>query len=231
MSPNRFKVLLGAAVVLAATILPAGARPREVSDQQRLVNEARAAFRHLRDDPNLPSFRRHEKEALGFLIVPKAVRASFFIGGAGGRAILVAKNDAGTWSGPSFYRVGMASAGIQAGVDVSEIVVFVMTRRGMDALLSPSVRMGIDASVAAGPVGVGAGSSPRSTDDFVYYSRSKGLYAGASLTTATIRPENDWNAAYYRRPVSTTDIVVRGSVRNPNARPLLEVVEVSVKRS
>jgi lipid-binding SYLF domain-containing protein len=233
MSLNTVRAAAAISVLaLAAPALPGTASAKDpASEEQQLVNDARSTFRHFRDDPKLASFREQEKAALGFLIVPKAVRASFFLGGSGGRAVLVAKDDAGRWSGPSFYTVGTVSAGLQAGVDVSEMVVFVMTRRAMDSLLSSSVRLGVDASVAAGPVGVGTGRAARTDADFIYYTRSAGLFAGVSLASAMLRIDDASNRAYYRQSVTPSDILVRGSYRNPLARPLLETVEESVRRS
>jgi lipid-binding SYLF domain-containing protein len=99
----------------------------------------------------------------------------------------------------------------------------------MNSLLSSSVRLGMDASVAAGPVGVGAGRPARPDTDFIYYSRAKGFYGGVSLEGAMIRPADHWNTAYYGRPVSPRDILVRASVRNPAARGLLETVDISLR--
>jgi lipid-binding SYLF domain-containing protein len=216
-----------AAVALALAVAgPAAAQTvRVVTEQQELVNAARATFVRFRDDPDLEGFREHEREARGFLIVPNAVRVGLVFGGSGGRGVLVARGRTGDWNGPSFYKVGTASFGLQAGVDVSNVVVLVMTQRGMNALLSASVRPGIDASAAAGPVGVGAGRAPRPNADFVYYSRSKGFYGGVSLEGAMIRPDDHWNRAYYGRPVSPRDILVRGSVRNPGSNRLIETVD------
>ncbi len=87
----------------------------------------------------------------------------------------------------------------------------------------------MDASFAAGPVGVGAGRPPRPDTDFIYYSRSKGFYGGLSLEGAMIRPDDHWNFAYYRSPVSPRDILVRGSIRNPASRRLLETVDNSMR--
>jgi len=220
-----------AAVALALAVAgPAAAQTvRVVTEQQELVNAARATFVRFRDDRDLEGFREHEREARGFLIVPNAVRVGLIFGGSGGRGVLVAKGQTGEWNGPSFYSVGTASFGLQAGVDVSNIVVLVMTRRGMNALLSPSMRLGVDASAAAGPVGVGAGRPPRPDTDFIYYSRAKGLYGGLSLEGAMIRPDDHWNFAYYGSPVSPRDILVRGSVRTPGSKRLLETVDVSAR--
>jgi lipid-binding SYLF domain-containing protein len=233
MSLQHLKPFAALALVLAVTVgaTSAQAAPRAAaSEQQELVNESRVTFGHFRDDPSLTWFREHEKDALGFLIISKAVRVGFVFGGSGGRGVLVAKGEAGDWNGPAFYTAGTASVGFQAGVDVSEIVVLVMTKKGLDSLLSASVKAGVDASVAAGPVGVGTGIAPKPDADFVYYSRSKGLYGGVSLEGAVIKPTDDWNKAYYGQIVSPIDILVRGSFRNPGAKRLLETVENAARR-
>jgi lipid-binding SYLF domain-containing protein len=222
------KAFIGMAVVLSIAGPPAAqAAQRAVSEQQELVNGARVTFSRFRDDPDLTGFREHERDARGYLIVPRAWRVGLVFGGSGGRGVLVSRGRTGDWNGPSFYTLGTASFGLQAGVDVSDIVVLVMTQRGMNALLSPSVRLGMDASVAAGPVGAGAGRPARPDTDFLYYSRSKGFYGGVSLEGAMIRPADHWNAAYYGRPVSPRDILVRVSVRNPGSRGLLETIDGS----
>jgi len=227
MSMRNLKALAALALVVTIAGPPAAlAAPRAVSEQQELVNSARVTFSRLGD---LSEFREHEREARGYLIVPRAWRVGLIFGGSGGRGVLVTRGRTGEWNGPSFYTVGTASFGLQAGVDVSDIVVLVMTQRGMNALLSPSLRLGMDASVAAGPVGVGAGRPPRPDTDFIYYSRARGFYAGVSLEGARIRPDDHWNAAYYGRPVTPRDILVRASVRNPGSRSLLETVDVSAR--
>jgi SH3 domain-containing YSC84-like protein 1 len=227
MFMRNLKALAALALVVAIAGPPAAlASPRAVSEQQELVNSARVTFSSFGD---LSGFREHEREARGYLIVPGAWRIGLIFGGSGGRGVLVSRGQTGEWNGPSFYTVGTASFGLQAGVDVSDVVVLVMTQRGMNALLSPSVRLGMDASAAAGPVGVGVGRPVRPDTDFIYYSRAKGFYGGVSLQGARIRPDDHWNMAYYGRPVTARDILVRGSVRNPGSRGLLETVDVSAR--
>jgi lipid-binding SYLF domain-containing protein len=227
MFRRNLKALAALALVVAiAGPSAALAAPRPASEQQELVNAARVTFSSFGD---LTGFREHEREARGYLIVPRAWRVGLIFGGSGGRGVLVSRGRTGEWNGPSFYTVGTASFGLQAGVDVSDIVVLVMTQRGMNALLSPTFKLGMDASAAAGPVGVGVGRPPRPDTDFIYYSRAKGFYGGVSLQGARIRPDDHWNTAYYGRPVTARDILVRGSVRNPGSRGLIETVDVSAR--
>jgi lipid-binding SYLF domain-containing protein len=167
----------------------------------------------------------HEHEAVGFLIAAKVVKAGFIFGGSGGRAVLVAKGDKG-WAGPAFYSMGTASAGFQAGVDVSQIITLVMNKKALDSLMSGSVKAGADASVAAGPVGAGAGAKPNS--DFLVYSRAKGLFGGVNVNGTSIKPTEDWNKDYYGKLVSPIEIILRKSVHNPGGDALLKAVEASM---
>jgi SH3 domain-containing YSC84-like protein 1 len=229
MSSRNLKAVgaLAVAFAVALALAPASAQAatrRSLSEQQELVNRARATFARFREDPGLTGFREHEGDALAFLIIPRAVRVGLLFGGSGGPGVVVARNGR-SWNGPSFYSVGTASFGLQAGVDVSEIVVAVMTPRGLNTLLSGHTRLGVDASVAAGPAGIGAGRAPRPTADFVYYSRAKGLYGGATLEGAVIRPDSEWNAAYYRGTATPREILIAGSLRNTGSRRLLATVE------
>ena len=112
------------------------------------------------------------------------MKAGFVFGGSGGRAVLVAKGEKG-WAGPAFYTLGTASAGFQAGVDVSEVIMLVMNKKALDKLMTGSVKAGADASISAGPVGAGAGSTTSS--DILVYTRSKGLYGGLNIQGTSIK--------------------------------------------
>jgi len=95
----------------------------------------------------------------------------------------------------------------------------VMTEKGLNTLLAPSVKLGGDASVAAGPVGAGAASDV--TTDFVAFARSKGVYGGVNLDGTVITANGDWNNAYYGKTVLPPDILVRGAATNKGANRLV----------
>jgi lipid-binding SYLF domain-containing protein len=195
------------------------------SEQQKLVDDCLVTWNNFQADPNLTWFREHDNEAVGFLIAAKIVKAGFVFGGSGGRAVLVAKGDKG-WAGPAFYTMGTASAGFQAGIDVSEVVTLVMNQKALEKLMSGSVKAGADASVSAGPVGAGAGTTPSS--DFLVFTRSKGLYGGVNVTGTVIEPTEDWNKAYYGKLVSPIDVVIRGEFHQPGAKALVDAVAKAV---
>jgi lipid-binding SYLF domain-containing protein len=190
------------------------------AEQQQLVDRAQATLQNFLRDPDMSWLQKNISRAKAVLIAPEVVKAGFIIGGSGGRAVLVA-HDSGSkdWRGPVFYTLATASVGFQAGVAASENVTLVMTEKGLNTLLAPSVKLGGDASVAAGPVGAGASSDV--TTDFVSFARSKGVYGGLNLDGTVITANGDWNKAYYGKDVLAPDILVRGSVKNPKAGNLL----------
>jgi len=188
-------------------------------DATRLVSEARIVLLNFMRDPNQTWIQQNLRNARGVLISPRILRAGFIVGGSGGRALLVARDDT-TWAGPAFYDLLTGSVGFQAGVDVSEAVIVVMTDKGLNSLLSPSFKIGVDASIAVGPVGSGARSTV--TADLVAFTRAKGLYGGLNLNGTVVKANPAWNEVFYGRPnLPPTDILIRKTVDNPEAAPLL----------
>ena len=177
----------------------------------RTVNVTLSNFQR---DPDMTWFRNHLRDARAIIISPGITRAGFVFGGKGGEAVVLVRDRAsGQWVGPAFYNIGAGSVGFQIGVDVSEVVMLVMTEKAVNALLSSSFKLGGDISVAAGPVGAGAGSNVMA--DVISFGRAKGVYAGISLEGAVIAPDANANSAFYGRPASPVDILVRRNVESP----------------
>ena len=131
----------------------------------------------------------------------------------------------GQWSGPAFYTIGEASLGLQAGGDASEVILLVMSERGIAALQASSVKLGADVGIAVGPVGAGASASTANLSaDIITYARAKGLYAGISLDGAVVATRGALNKAYYGKDVTPTDILIRRAVTNPQSAELIEAV-------
>jgi lipid-binding SYLF domain-containing protein len=218
---NASRRWLGAGVLtsLAVVTVPAFGQ----SEQDQLVRDAQTTFSNFVRDPDMTWFQRHLGQAKAVLIAPKVVRAGWIFGGSGGRAVLFSRNSqSGRWSGPAFYNVGTASVGFQAGIDVSETVTMVMTDRGLNSLMASSVKLGGDASVAAGPIGAGANSDI--TADMVAFSRAKGVYGGLNLNGTVISVADNWNQAYYGRSVTPPDILMTASAHNPQADQLCDAI-------
>ncbi|MEO8304809.1 MAG: lipid-binding SYLF domain-containing protein [Betaproteobacteria bacterium] len=197
------------------------------SEPDRLVSDARGTLSNFLRDPDQTWIQDNLSRAKAILIAPQIVKAGFIFGGSGGRAVLLAKNGP-AWVGPAFYDLGTASVGFQAGVEVSEVIIVVMTDRGLNSLLSTSFKVGGDASIAAGPVGAGAKSTV--TADLISFARAKGVYAGLNLDGTVVHTNIDWNDAYYsRRNLLPPDILIRHTATSPKSTALLAEVAKAAK--
>ena len=189
------------------------------SEPDRLVADARTTLSNFIRDPDQTWIQDNLSRARAILIAPQVVKAGFIFGGSGGRAVLVAR-DGRAWVGPAFYDLATASVGFQAGVEVSEVIIVVMTDQGLNSLLSTSFKIGGDASIAAGPVGAGAKSTV--TADLISFARAKGVYGGLNLDGTVVYANTAWDDAFYgRSDLLPPDILIRKTVTSPKATALL----------
>jgi lipid-binding SYLF domain-containing protein len=194
------------------------------------VDAAQTTLSNFMRDPDMTWLHRHFKEAKAVLITPSLVQAGFIVGGAGGSGLVMARGRTSqAWNGPAFYTVAVGSLGLQAGVQESEMIALVMTEKGMAKLLSTTFKLGADVSVAAGPVGAGAGT-PISAD-MVTFVRSKGLYAGLNLSGTVISVDDKRNEAYYGHPATPVDILVEGRAKSADSAPLVHLLEQADRAS
>ncbi len=201
----------------------AGERARHSREATQTVEKARLTLDSFMNDSNMGAFRDLLKDAKGVLIAPQMLKGAFVVGASGGNAVLLVRDEkTGQWTGPAFYTIGGGSFGLQIGGQASEVILLAMTDRGVNSLLANSFKLGADAGVAAGPVGVGVSASTANLSaDILSFSRSKGLYGGISLDGAVVAVRGDWNDAYYGKNVSPADILVRHDVTNPHSGALI----------
>jgi lipid-binding SYLF domain-containing protein len=212
-----------AAMLVALAIPPATAQ--EALKQQLLVDRARITVNSFVADPNMTWLRAHLKDVKGVLITPELLKGGLIVGGSGGSAVLLARDEkTGRWSEPGFYTMGAASLGFQIGGQKAEVILMIMTRRALESLYTSSVKLGGDFSVAAGPVGVGA-ATKGVTADILSYARTKGAFAGVSLEGAVVKVSDKSNNAYYGKPVRPVDILVTQKVSNPKAAELKKALK------
>ena len=217
------------AVLLAGVLTACATDSSRVpsGDPEKLVADARTTLSNFLRDPDQTWIQQNLGRAKAVLIAPQIVRAGFIFGGSGGRAVLVAK-DGGTWVGPAFYDLATASVGFQAGVDVSEAIIVVMTDRGLNSLMSTSFKIGGDASIAAGPVGAGARSTV--TADLISFTRAKGVYGGLNLDGTVVHSNGSWTDAYYGKSnVLPPDILMRKSAQSTKSSALLAEVAAAAR--
>lgn len=189
------RALLCTLALLASTAAIAGER------EDLLVSNAAIVLKEMRTDPATAIPEALLTRAQGIVIVPNAIQLGFIIGGRLGDGVLLMKNDAGAWAPPIFVRLGGGSVGFQAGGQASDLVLVFTTRRGLNSITDGKMTVGVDASVAAGPVGRqgSVGTDLRFEAEVYSYSRTRGLFAGVALDGTGIFINGKANAAFYNR--------------------------------
>jgi lipid-binding SYLF domain-containing protein len=160
------------------------------------------------------------------IVLPSVLKAAFIVGASYGRGVMTCRggeNFRGPWSAPSMMALEGGSFGFQIGGQATDFVLLIMNERGASAILSSKVKLGADASAAAGPVGRTAAAATDVTlrAEVLTYSRSRGLFAGVSLEGSTLRPDNDANERLYGKKVEAKAIVFRKAVPIPPSAKLL----------
>jgi SH3 domain-containing YSC84-like protein 1 len=154
------------------------------------------------------------------VVFPSVLKAAFIVGGSYGRGVMTCrtgKDFEGAWGAPTMMALEGGSFGLQLGGEATDFVLLVMNDRGANAILSSKVKLGGDASVAAGPVGRDASAETDVTlrAEILSYSRARGLFAGVSLAGSTIRPDSNANEKIYGRRIPAKGIALSGTTEVP----------------
>lgn len=190
--------------------------------EQDIVDRSAVTIREFRHMPEkgIPSHVLRRARGLAIISV---VKAGFIFSGKAGEGIVVARTGHG-WSGPSFIGTGGAGWGPQIGAQVTDFVIVLNNDRAVAAFSKGgNITLGADASVAAGPVGRAAEADVTPRAALYTYSRTKGLFIGASLEGAVIGTRKGANEHYYGRPVTASDIL-NGRVNAPPGAASLRTV-------
>jgi lipid-binding SYLF domain-containing protein len=211
---------LGVVAVLLLAPLGQGLAVDQITEAKGIIDQSEETLKNFLSDPDMKWFSTHLQEAKGIYIVPKLVKGAFIFGVEGGNGVVLARDEkTGRWSEPVFYETSAASFGLQAGAQSQEAILMIRTQKAVDSLLANKIKFGVDGSVAIGPKGMGADTSP--TADFVTFTRAKGAYAGVSFDGASIRSRDELNAAYYGEDVRPADIIIsRKAKPNPHSKEL-----------
>ena len=166
------------------------------------------------------------RRAKAVMVCPHIFKAGFFFGGAGGNCVLLARAGNGTWSYPAFYTIGSGSFGFQFGVQDSQVIIMIMTNRGLDAVMDSQVKLGADAGLAIASFGGGVQGSTTTAvgADIVAFAGSSGLDGGVSLEGSLMSTDTHANQAYYGQAFASRQIVINMQGVNPGADPLREVL-------
>jgi lipid-binding SYLF domain-containing protein len=199
--------------VMVLIVCAFGLGTAQAFTEQEIVNADAQIIREFRRIPEQQIPETVLSKARGLAII-KVLKIGFGVSGKGGEGVVVARTGHG-WSGPSFIGTGGAGIGFQIGAEVTDFVFVLNNEEAVRAFShGGNVKIGADASAAAGPVGRHAEADVMPTAAIYTYSRSKGLFAGVSLQGAVIATQTDANSRYYGRPVTAAQIL-SGKVSPP----------------
>ncbi len=225
------KAVLVLCVGLVATVALYAAN----KEQKRLENSGVVMQEIMNTPENIPQDVMEKAECV--IVFPSVLKAAFVVGANYGRGAMVCrtgKDFRGPWGAPAMYALEGGSVGFQIGGEATDLVLLVMNDRGASAILTSKVKLGGDASVAAGPVGRDASATTDATmrAEILSYSRSRGLFAGISLEGTTLRPDDDASADVYGRKITAREIVMGGNTSVPKSgRHLVAVLQKNSPRN
>jgi lipid-binding SYLF domain-containing protein len=213
------KLTLGMCILFAATTVFAANK-----EQKRLENSGTVMQEVMGVPDNIPQELLEKAECI--IVFPSVLKAAFVVGGDYGRGAMVCRTGEhfnGPWGSPAMYALEGASVGFQLGGQATDLVLLVMNERGASSILESKVKLGADASVAAGPKGRDASADTDATmrAEILSYSRTRGLFAGVSLEGSTLRPDNDANRDVYGRKITAKEIVLGHKIGVPASGRLL----------
>jgi SH3 domain-containing YSC84-like protein 1 len=207
---------------LLALILACAWLPSAFADNQKEQERVKESGEVLKEILNIPDDIPQEllDKAECLVILPSVKKGAFGIGGSFGRGVMICRSGeryTGLWGPPAMFALEGINIGFQLGGEATDYVLLVMNPKGARSLLSSKVKLGADASAAAGPKGR---SSEAATDvvmnaEILSYSRAKGLFAGISLEGSTLRSDGGANEKLYGQKVSAKDIIRSGKARTP----------------
>ena len=223
--------------VALTACLALGSAPLDAANKEegRLAN-CGVVMQEILDVPdNIPQELLEKAECV--IVIPSMTKIALGIGGSYGRGAMVCrtgKSFNGPWGAPAMYALEGGSVGLQLGAESTDVVFLVMNTRGVDALLSSKVKLGGNASAAAGPKGRNLEASTDVTmrAEILSYSRARGLFAGVSLEGTSLRPDDDANQDVYGRKLTARRIVTGAPITVPaSGRHLVDVLTKAAPRN
>jgi len=217
-------------VLLAVSLLFALSSSAQKKEEDRL-KESYNVLREILGTPDKGIPRDLLDKAECVVVYPSVKKAGFIVGGEYGRGVITCRtgeNLQGPWSAPAMFALEGGSVGLQIGGEATDFVLLVMNDKGAESVLSSKVKLGADASAAAGPVGR---TTSAETDivlkaEILSWSRARGVFGGVSLEGSTMRSDNGANKSLYGKELSAKEIVREGKVRTPESgKPLIELLQ------
>jgi len=207
-------------VLSLAPLAAAGPKRDDTKELDRMQN-AGTVIQEVLDIPeDIPQDVMNKARCV--VVLPSVLKAAFIAGGSYGRGVMVCrtgKDFTGPWGAPAMYALEGGSFGLQIGGEATDFVILVMNNRGVESLLHSKVKLGGDASIAAGPIGrtASADTDAALRSEMLSYSRARGVFAGVSLEGSTLRPDGEANRRVYGNDANAQNIVKESKYAAPDA--------------
>ena len=202
------RYLLG---VVCLTLITGVVYARKFNKEQKRLQECGVVMQEVLNIPdNIPHELLEKAECV--IVIPSVRKLAFGVGASYGRGAMVCRKGEkfnGSWGAPAMYALEGGSVGFQIGGEATDLILLVMNDRGMESILSSKVKLGADASVAAGPKGrdASADTDAKMRAEILSYSRSRGVFAGISLEGSTLRPDDEASEQVYGHAIKAKEIV------------------------
>lgn len=215
-----------ATAALAMLTLQTACSADAPGEQQTLVDRSALTVSDMMTQNVAKDPKTMLRKAKGVFICPRNFRAAFFFAGSGGHCVLLGRAGNGTWSFPAFFTIVSGGMGFQFGVEDNELLLLILTDKGLDAVIDHQFKFGADASIAVATFGAGINGSTTAAvgADIVAYTSSRGLYGGVGLEGSSMSTDTDANQRYYGQSYAARQIVVQMQGSNPGADPLRDVL-------
>jgi SH3 domain-containing YSC84-like protein 1 len=200
-------------LLLISVLLPL--RADDTAKDQETLGNAATVLQAMLDAKSVPGSLISKADCV--IVLPSVKKGAFLVGGTGGRGPMSCrggKNFSGRWSAPAMFEIGGASFGLQVGGSSTDFVLLIMAGTAVDKVLAGKTKIGSDMTAAAGPSGATSAGSVGGAD-ILTYGRASGLFAGMSLSGASLSPDDDANVRLYGKGTTARDIVLGGKVKTP----------------
>ncbi len=197
------------------------------AEEQVLVAEAKTTVERIKADPDYEIVKDLLAKSYGAIVFPSLVKVGLIIGGEGGPGVMLRRDfETGRWGYPAFYDLASGSIGLQVGITESEVLLIIMTAKGLELAMNDKVTLGADAKIAVGTIGGGAeAASTTNIDADIYaFAKAEGLFGGISLEGAVLIPDQDAHERYYGKRYTARQIIFDEVARNEDADGLRDAL-------
>jgi lipid-binding SYLF domain-containing protein len=224
MTKKTISLMLAATLIGLVALLNPARGDNQEKDEDRLRNAGQVMKEILNIPDDIPQNLLDKADCV--VVIPTVLKAAFIVGGSYGRGAMTCRsgeNMQGPWGAPTMMALEGGSFGFQIGAQATDFVLLIMNKEGAGSILSSKVKLGADASAAAGPKGrdAEADTDVAMRAEVLTYSRARGLFAGISLEGSTLRPDDDANERIYGKKLPSKDIALHGAVPVPPAARML----------